>query len=239
MFSPLCMHSMALIKMLVKPILEHFVQISVTGIEHIPRRGPFVLVSNHRSDLDPLVIGSVVPRYVAWIADSFLFNIPIIGMVLRRLGTIPISVCRHEQLKAFRSSRQVLRAGQPVGIFPEGHESIVRGSRRRLGKFHYGFAELASVNKAPIIPVTVIPVEEEIRPLSIPDFVKDWLELPPDVASTHQRLVYRQVHVEIGQRIDTRPHASGVFGAVHKGHLANLVSQTRIAIGNSLRRGIA
>lgn len=229
-------HSMALVKMVLKPFVDHFVKISSAGLENIPRRGPFVLVSNHRSDLDPLIIGSVVPRYVAWIADSFLFNIPFVSQLLKQLGAIPISAQRREQLRAFRRSNEILRAGQPVGIFPEGHNSIVRGAGRALGKFQGGFAELAVTHGTPVLPVTVVPIEEEIRPLKIPRFLTEWLKLPADVAATRQRLVYHRVHVQIGRRIDTARYSGGLCGKAAKGDLARLVSDTRIAIGETFRQ---
>jgi 1-acyl-sn-glycerol-3-phosphate acyltransferase len=228
MVSPYCMRSMALAKMVLKPVIDHFVKISSAGLENIPRRGPFVLASNHRSDLDPLIIGSVVPRYVAWIADSFLFKIPFVGNILQQLGTIPISTCRREQLHAFRRSHEILRAGQPIGIFPEGHDTIVRGSERILGKFQGGFAELAIRHGIPVLPVTIVPIEEESHPIQIPWFLKDWLQLPEDVAQTRQRLIYRRVHVEIGRRIDTTGYSRGTA--------TRLVANTRITIGETFRR---
>lgn len=237
MFSPYCMKSMAFARMLLKPVVERYVNISSSGIENIPRSGPFVLVSNHRSDLDPLIIGSVVPRYVAWIADAFLFNIPFVSAFLRQLGVIPISKQRGEQLGAFRRSREVLRAGQPVGIFPEGHDTIVGGARR-LGRFHRGFAELAALSHTPVLPVTVIPLEEEVRPLRVPDFLRAWLKLPEDVAQIRNRLQYRRVHVEIGRRIDTTAYAGGLCGKAPRADLSRLVSDTRVAIGDTYRRAL-
>lgn len=224
-----CMRSMALVKFLIRPVIDRLMKISVSGIENIPRRGAFVLVSNHRSDLDALVIGSVVPRYVAWIADAFLFSIPLVNLILRQLGAIPISPGRREQLCAFRRSREILRAGHAVGIFPEGHDTIVHGSGPKLGKFHGGFAELAVANRTPVLPVTLIPVEEVIQPFNVPDFLKDWLKLPGDVAGTCQRLVYRRVHVEIGRRIEVADYAD------LRTDKARLISDTRMMIGETYR----
>lgn len=238
MFSPFCMRSMAFARTLLKPLVDRLIKISVSGIENIPRRGPFVLVSNHRSDLDPVIIASVVPRYVAWVADAFLFNIPFVSTALRQLGVIPISHRQGEQLHAFRRSREILRAGQPVGIFPEGHDTIVRGSQLRLGRFHSGFAELAVQGKVPVLPVTVIPLEEDARQIQIPAFIKDWLRLPPDVATTRQRIVYSRVHVEIGRRIETSAYGKGLCGKARKTGVSELVSRTRIAIGETLYRAI-
>lgn len=225
-----CVHSMALVKLMLRPVVDRLMKISVSGIEYIPRRGPFVLVSNHRSDLDALVIGSVVPRYVAWIADAFLFAIPFVSLILRQLGAIPISAGRREQLRAFRRSREILRAGHAVGIFPEGHDTIVHGSGPKLGRFHGGFAELAVANRTPVLPVTLIPVEEEIQPFNIPEFLKDWLKLPADVAGTCQRLVYRRVHVEIGRCIETADYAD------MRGEKVRLISDTRMMIGETYRQ---
>lgn len=227
-----CMRSMAFLKFLLKPVVDRFVKISVSGIENIPRRGSFVLVSNHRSDLDALVIGSVVPRYVAWIADAFLFRIPFVSLVLRQLGAIPISPGRRLQLCAFRRSQEILRAGHAVGIFPEGHDTIVHGSGRKLGKFHGGFAELAVANQAPVLPVTLMPIEENMRPLNVPVFLKDWLKLPVDVADTCHRLVYSRVHVEIGPRIETSRYAQ------MRGDKTRLISDTRLMIGETFRRAV-
>lgn len=240
MFSPYCSRTMALLKMLLGPVVGKFVKISAEGLENIPRRGPFVLVSNHRSFMDPIVITAVLPRYVAWVADAFLLNAPLIGSLLHRIGVIPISQERRDQLRAFRQSREIFRAGHAVGIFPEGHDSIVTANHTKVGRFHAGFAELALTNAVPVLPLTVLPVEERAHILTIPRYLRQLLRLPADVTAEQISLTYSKVHIEIGKHIDISPYmtAEPIRHRTRNSGVSRLVMHTRLQIGETFRRSM-
>lgn len=207
------LNTSAIIKSILTPLVRLAMDITVSGRENVPVGTPFILISNHRTDMDPLIIADIVPRYIAWIADSFLFNIPVIGNILASMGTIPISSGRKDQLVAFKNSGTMLNSGGAVGIFPEGHDTILKGASNSLGTFHSGFAEMALRFQAPVLPVTIIAEQEIFHPLVVPDFIKNWLSLPPDVAAVKSRTMYRKVHVKIDPVIPVSPYLSALPAA--------------------------
>lgn len=230
MFATKYSQSLTLIKSVLRPIIHAAIGITVSGREHIPASQSFVLISNHRTDLDPLIITSVLPRYVAWVADSFLFNIPVLKGILASIGAIPISAGKKDQLAAFKSTKAMLSGGGGVGIFPEGHDSIIN-SRTKLGNFYPGFAEMALRSGTPILPVTILPEEEFAHPFVIPGFVKDWLKLPEDVTAMTSRIMYRKVHVKFDPLISTTSYLPAVnadrSGKAFKSAVNHLVAKTR------------
>jgi|JI10StandDraft_1071094.scaffolds.fasta_scaffold03959_17 1-acyl-sn-glycerol-3-phosphate acyltransferase len=197
MFSISQIQNCSQLKTLLKPVVDFAINISVSGQENIPISKPFVLVSNHRSAIDPLIISSVMQRYVAWIADSFLFNVPLLRDVLEAIGTIPASTRSPKNRSAFHQSGEALHFSQAVGIFPEGHKSIVSGLEHALGHFNPGFAEIALHYGASILPVTIISQKEFVQPISIPKLFCEWFNLPNDVAAMRSPVIYRDVHVRI------------------------------------------
>lgn len=195
------------IRNVLKPVFDLFVDIKTTGKENIPVDGPFILVSNHRSDMDPWVLTSAFPRYISWIADHYLFELPLIGKFMNEIGAIRISSSRSDQYRAFRRTKEVLESGHVVGIFPEGHDTMARNLHDLdLGDFHDGFADLALRFKVPILPCAVLSFKEKYEPLIIPPFVKNIFHVPEDVLNIERRLVYEKVHVHFGKPISIEPY---------------------------------
>ncbi len=102
-------------------------QIEVTGLEHLDTGQPTIVASNHpNSIIDPLMIGVLESRRVAFCAQDGLFRIPGFGWLLRSVGAIPIQRrsdhgdgASNEQ--AFAACRATLSAGGVISLFPEGH----------------------------------------------------------------------------------------------------------------------
>lgn len=97
-------------------------RLEVEGLDHIPGAGPFLLIANHQSYLDPILIQAVVPRPVYTMAKSTEFSNPFIGAVLKRLKSFPV---RRFQIdpQAVRIVLRHLEAGRGVGIYVEGERS--------------------------------------------------------------------------------------------------------------------
>jgi 1-acyl-sn-glycerol-3-phosphate acyltransferase len=124
--------------------------LEIRGREHIPRRGAFILASNHFSYLDPPLIGSSCPRRVAFMARSNLFRHPVLGAYLRGVGVIPLQR-ESGDLPALRAAIRTLSQGQPLAIFPEGGRQL----SGRLGAAKRGVGLLAMEARVPIVPVLV------------------------------------------------------------------------------------
>lgn len=93
------------------------------GTEHLPRRGALLLVCNHVSVADPIVVMAAArPRRTAMMAKSELFRIRIVGWFLRRVRAFPVRRGRPD-IAAVRHALRVLERGECVVVFPEGHVS--------------------------------------------------------------------------------------------------------------------
>ena len=122
----------------------------VEGRFHVPEGG-VILASNHISVADPTCISAAIwYRKVDWMAKRSLYDIRGLGLLLRLLGTIPVS---HDSadLGAFREALRRLALGRAVGIFPEG--GISRDGCLREGR--QGVSTLAHRAQVPVIPVAI------------------------------------------------------------------------------------
>lgn len=151
---------------LTTPLLRHMLAwIAIEGAEHVPASGPAILVSNHRSPLDPFLIALGVERHVHFVADSWLGRV--VGPVLRSSGVLFLPTKQHRTAALLESGGQALEKGQLVGIFPEGMDNFLRVTPpRSVGSFHSAFARLWWHERAravPILPVAIVGSLEERR----------------------------------------------------------------------------
>ncbi|SHE73838.1 1-acyl-sn-glycerol-3-phosphate acyltransferase [Desulfofundulus australicus DSM 11792] len=123
----------------------------VVGAHHLPPSGGVLVVSNHVSYWDPVVVGCALDRQVHFIAKAELFRIPLLGPVIRALGAFPVRRGGGDR-QAVRRALELLKQGRVVGIFPEG----TRSKSGELLEPHMGAAMLALRAKVPVLPVAVI-----------------------------------------------------------------------------------
>lgn len=122
----------------------------VIGLENLPRRDPFLLVSNHLSNVDPFLIAAPLPRRMAWLTKVELFKIPFVGFMFRLCGMVPIR--RFEADRAgLREALKTIKEGVVLGVFPEGTRSLTV----KLQRGHEGTAYLALKAGVPIVPVAI------------------------------------------------------------------------------------
>jgi len=122
------------------------------GVENIPREGGAILAMNHIGYLDFALIGTAalpVKRYVRFMAKKELFDNKFAGPLLR--GMNHISVDRSSGSASFVAAMRALRAGEIIGIFPEGTISV----SFELKEFKSGAVRLAMGANVPIVPVAV------------------------------------------------------------------------------------
>lgn len=135
-------------------VLPALFSIRVEGVEHVPPEGAFVVTINHFSNFDPIIVGTYVHRLITYVAKLELIEAPVIGLLYRLWGAVPV---RRDgmDLPALRVLLRVLRAGGLVGMFPEG-------TRSRDGMLHRpiaGAAYLAAKAGVPIVPVGISGTE--------------------------------------------------------------------------------
>ncbi|EXI80938.1 MAG: Lysophospholipid transporter LplT [Candidatus Accumulibacter appositus] len=93
------------------------------GLENIPQEGPAVLVCNHVSFVDPIVIAAASRRPIRFVMDHRIYRLPVINFVFRHMNTIPIAPAREDPVMmeaAFEEVARALEDGELVAIFPEG-----------------------------------------------------------------------------------------------------------------------
>lgn len=129
-------------------------KVEIVGKEHVPRRGPLIVASNHLNNADPPIIAAALPRRAVFMAKKEMFDWPILSWLFRAFGAFPVR--RGEvDLAAMRRAAQELRKGMALMMFPEG-------TRSRDGKLHRGrpgTAILAMKTGAPILPVAIYGTE--------------------------------------------------------------------------------
>ena len=102
------------------PLIRFFQRIRVTGLENIPPEGAVMFCSNQMAAKDPILIGASCPRRITFIGKKELFKIPVLGFLIKKLGAVPLDRSGSD-LGAIRTSVNVLKNGEALAIFPQGH----------------------------------------------------------------------------------------------------------------------
>jgi 1-acyl-sn-glycerol-3-phosphate acyltransferase len=168
----------------VPPLLRAVWRPEIEGLDNIPRGGPVLIASNHRSFVDSVVIPSVVPRKVVFLAKAEYFEGSGLKGRLQRgwfegLGMVPVN---RDDTRAAVDSLQialdVLGRGDAFGLYPEGTRS--RDGRLYRGKV--GVAELALKSGAPIVPTALIGTEK-LQPVGsrLPKLAKVTVRFGPPI----------------------------------------------------------
>ena len=139
------------LRALLVPFFLVYFRMQRIGREHLPRTGPLLLASNHRSFLDPFVIGTMARRPVYYMAKRELFEKRWQAWVLNALGAFPVDRGAGDS-DAMDTARAILRRGDCVVVFPEG----TRVRPGPLGDPRRGVGRLALETGAPVAPVAVI-----------------------------------------------------------------------------------
>ena len=147
-----------LVRGVIQPFFHLYFRLSRIGREHIPQEGPVIFASNHRSFLDPFVIGTMVRRPVYYVAKKELFRGRFISWLLSSLGAFPIDRGKGDQ-DSMATAREILERGDCVLIFPEG----TRVRPGPLGRAKRGVGRLALETGAPVVPIAVFGTENVRR----------------------------------------------------------------------------
>ncbi|WP_019342580.1 MFS transporter [Stutzerimonas stutzeri] len=124
------------------------------GLDAIPEEGPAVLVCNHVSFVDALLIAGAVRRPVRFVMYYKIFSIPVLNFIFRTAGAVPIAA-RHEDeaiyTKAFERISRYLSNGEVVCIFPEGKLT----TDGEINGFKAGVERILEANPVPVVPMAL------------------------------------------------------------------------------------
>ena len=135
---------------LVRPFLDILGQLESHGVENIPKQGGVVLVSNHVSYVDPVIIATVTSRELHFIGAEKYFRVPVFGWLLTKLNGFPVKRGTPD-LYALKKTLSCLKAGKALLIFPEG----TRSDDGTLGEMHNGVSFILHHSNVPAIPVFI------------------------------------------------------------------------------------
>jgi 1-acyl-sn-glycerol-3-phosphate acyltransferase len=143
-----------LVRAVLQPFFHCYFRLTRLGREHVPAHGPVIFAANHRSFLDPFVIGCLTRRPVYYVAKKELFRRPLQAWCLASLGAFPVDRGAGDS-DMLSTARRILDRGDAVVIFPEG----TRTRPGSLGRPRRGVGRLALESGAPVVPVAVIGTE--------------------------------------------------------------------------------
>ncbi|NUQ01712.1 MAG: 1-acyl-sn-glycerol-3-phosphate acyltransferase, partial [Armatimonadetes bacterium] len=126
-----------------------FFRLRVEGLQHLPRRGGCLIVCNHPTLIDPVLLTLAMPRSVSHMAASTPWRYEPIGYFLDLFRVIPM--VPGEPAAPMQQAMVALDEGRLVMIFPEGNLSPAG----ELGRFHPGAAMLALAARCPVVPAAI------------------------------------------------------------------------------------
>jgi 1-acyl-sn-glycerol-3-phosphate acyltransferase len=138
-------------------------RLRASGLAPLPQNGPAILISNHTSSIDHLLLQAVSRRLLGFLVAREYYEAPWLRGFCKSIGCIPVNRDGRD-LAAIRAALRALEAGRVVPIFPEGH--IVPASGRRLDPIQPGSAYLAIRARVPVLPAYIsgTPATDEILP---------------------------------------------------------------------------
>jgi hypothetical protein len=143
-----------LMRFIVWMLIHSVYRLQKSGVERIPEEGAAVIVCNHVSFVDALVIAAACPRPIRFVMDHRIFRLPVLSFVFRTGRAIPIAPAKEDAAmmeRAFDEVAQALRDGDLVAIFPEGRIT----DTGELYPFRPGITRILEATPVPVVPIAL------------------------------------------------------------------------------------
>jgi 1-acyl-sn-glycerol-3-phosphate acyltransferase len=143
-----------LMRFIVWLLIHSVYRLRKVGLERIPEDGPALVVCNHVSYVDALMISAACRRPIRWVMYHQIFRIPVLSFVFRTAKAIPIASAHEDPAmleRAYEAIARELADGQLVGIFPEGKLT----PDGELNEFRSGVAKILQRTPVPVIPMAL------------------------------------------------------------------------------------
>jgi 1-acyl-sn-glycerol-3-phosphate acyltransferase len=156
-----------IVRAVLQPALQIYFRTSRMGRGNVPKTDGVLLAPNHRSFLDPFVIGTCIRRPIYFMAKQEMFTSRFRSWILNCMGAFPVRRGESDE-EAMETARELVQRGEVVVIFPEG----TRRKTGSLGEPKRGIGRLALETGAPVVPVAVIGSERarrgwRVRPVKV------------------------------------------------------------------------
>ncbi|WP_339319844.1 lysophospholipid acyltransferase family protein [Paenibacillus sp. FSL R10-2734] len=142
MIYAICVRLLRLVYAIIFPL-------KIVGEENVPKEGGVLLCANHISLLDPMTIGIKLDRQVKYMAKAELFEVPVLGWLINKLGAFPVKRGGVSK-ESIKTALNTLRSGNVMGIFPEGTRNSDAGVAKK------GAASFALRSGAAVVPAAIV-----------------------------------------------------------------------------------
>lgn len=204
-------------------VLPLYFRYKIVGREHLPRSGPVIIAPTHRSRWDPILLARITRRRIRFLASRDEF-IGVQGWLMRRLGAFAVNT-RRPSSASLRHCREILLAGRPLVIFPEG--TLYYYPPNQVHPIKSGVAWLALKVQEEILdtPLTILPIRMNYSDrfprfrtraclvIQEPIHVNSYLGLPrkqavKELTAAIQRGLGDEVNTSLHERAPDRPWAT-------------------------------
>ena len=135
-------------------LIHSIYRLEQKGLHNLPEQGAAVLVCNHVSFVDPIVISAACRRPIRFVMDHRIFRMPLIGFIFRHMRAIPIAPAKEDPAlmeAAFEEVARALAEGELVGIFPEGRIT----DSGEMYPFRRGVQRIVARSPVPVVPMAL------------------------------------------------------------------------------------
>jgi 1-acyl-sn-glycerol-3-phosphate acyltransferase len=135
-------------------LVHTFYRVDKEGLENIPESGACIVVCNHVSYVDAVVMAACIRRPIRFVMDHRIFRVPVLSFIFRTMRTIPIAPAKEDasmKERAFEEAARALANGEIVGIFPEGRLT----ESGEMGSFRPGVQQMIATTPVPVVPMAL------------------------------------------------------------------------------------
>ncbi|WP_246579320.1 lysophospholipid acyltransferase family protein [Alkaliphilus flagellatus] len=178
------------VKNSIRFILSLIYRVEIQGKENIPMEGKSIVCSNHFNLLDPVFIGTCLPRKINYMAKEELFSNKIFALILNKLGVFPVKRGGAD-ISAIKTALKILKNEEVFGIFPEG----TRSKTGEMLEAKPGLAMIAIKSQSSIIPVAIIG---NYKPFSK---IKIIIDKPIDFSDYYDQKISIEEYQQLSQSV--------------------------------------
>lgn len=154
-------------------------RVNIKGQDKIPRKGKYLICSNHISYLDPVLIGAYLPRFTYFMAKGELFTFSLISNLVTFYNAFPVNRAIIDRA-TFNTALNILKNENILCLFPEGTRSV----DGKIGEGKKGIGLISFLSGAPVIPMVIVGSNKIIQ-------------------KPHKRIFFPKIKMAIGDTIDT------------------------------------